>query len=71
MIPHPLTADNTLTVLQKVDLVTQHPAENNKMITQARETIALVLRDFLDTKKNSFGMISVIDGFLLDRKSVV
>ena len=67
MIAHPLSADNTATVLQKIDLVTQHPVrsdDSNNMIIQARETIALVLRDFLDTKKNSFDRVSLIDGFL-------
>jgi len=66
MIQHPLSADNTSAVLQEIDLVTQHPvrSDDNTMITQARETIDLVLRDFLNNKKNSFDRISVIDGFL-------
>jgi len=67
MIQHPLSADNTSAVLQKIDLVTQHPVRpdgNNTMITRARETIDLALRDFLNNRKNSFESISVIDGFL-------
>jgi hypothetical protein len=67
MDQHLLSADNSLAVLQKVDLVTLHPNrdnDNNEMITTARENIALVLREFLSKREKTFDRVSVVDGFL-------
>jgi len=67
MMPLPTLTDKPQTVLQEIDLVAVHPGHSDgfdKMLAATRESITMVLRDFLAVKEVGDDRITVIDGFL-------